>query len=140
MTLRRRLDNAKISKINPKRIKQLLHHDEIVVLTGFQGIQNGKISVLGRGGSDATAVAIAVSLGAFRCHIYTDVPGVFTDDPNINPTAKLLEDLSYEEMIKMCASGAQVLMQDAVEIAEKSGIEIVVGKSCEENAGTLISS
>jgi aspartate kinase len=134
------LDNAKISKINPERITQLLDNDEIVIVTGFQGVQNGEISVLGRGGSDATAVAIAASIGASRCHIYTDVPGVFTEDPNIDPTAELLKDLTYEKMIKMSASGARVLMQDAVEIAKRTGIEIVVGDSYEKNEGTLISS
>ena len=134
------LDNSRISRINPERIIQLLHNDEIVVVTGFQGIQEGEISVLARGGSDASAVAIAASLGASRCYIYTDVPGVFSEDPNINPDAELLEDLTYEEMIKMSASGARILMQDAVEIAKKSGIEIVVGDSYEKNTGTLISS
>lgn len=134
------LDDAKISEINPERIKQLLYKDEIVVVTGFQGAQNGEISVLGRGGSDATAVAIAASIGASRCHIYTDVPGVFTKDPKVDPTAELLEDLSFEEMIEMTESGARVLMQDAVEIAKRTGVDIVVGDSCEKNEGTLISS
>ena len=134
------LDDAKISKINPERIIQLLQNDEIVIVTGFQGEQNGEVSILGRGGSDATAVAIAASIGASRCHIYTDVQGVFTEDPNIDPAAELLEDLSYEEMIEMSATGARVLMQDAVEIAKRTGVEIVVGDSCVKNEGTLISS
>ena len=134
------LDNAKISKIYPGRIIQLLEEDQIVVVAGFQGAQEEEIAILGRGGSDATAVALAASLGASCCYIYTDVPGVFTEDPNIVPNAELLDDLSYEEMIKMSASGASVLMQNAVEIAQNSGVNIIVGSSSEKNEGTLISS
>lgn len=134
------LDDAKISRIYPKRIIELLEEGEIVVVAGFQGTQDGEVSVLGRGGSDATAVALAASLGASCCYIYTDVPGVYTEDPNIVPSAELLEDLSYEQMIEMSASGARVLMQNAVEIAQNSGVKIVVGSSYKRNVGTLISS
>jgi len=133
-------DNARISDINPERIYQLLDNDEIVVVTGFQGVQNEEVTVLGRGGSDATAVALASSLGATCCFIYTDVQGVYTADPKIVPTAELLDSITYEEMIDMSDSGAEVLMRNAVEIAKNSGVEIVVGSSLEEKNGTLISS
>jgi aspartate kinase len=133
-------DNASISKINPKKIIELLEKDEIVVVTGFQGIQNDNVTVLGRGGSDATAVALAGSLGATCCYIYTDVPGVFTADPKIVSTAEMLNNLSHNEMIDLSASGAQIVMQNAVEIARDLGIDIIVGASYKKNKGTLISS
>lgn len=132
--------NSTISSIDPKRISELLSNDEIVIVAGFQGIQNDEITVLGRGGSDVTAVALAHSLGASSCFIYTDVEGVFTADPNTVSDAKLLETLSHDEMINISSSGAQVLMQDAVEIAKYAGIDIIVGDSCIKNKGTLISS
>jgi aspartate kinase len=133
-------DNSRISSINPERIIKLLEEGQIVIVTGFQGIQNDEITVLGRGGSDATAVALAASLGASSCFIYTDVQGVFTADPKIVPTAKLLDHISYDEMIDLSASGAQVLMENAVEIAKDSRIDIFVGASCTDETGTLVSS
>ncbi len=133
-------DNARISRINPERIYLLLEKDEIVVVTGYQGAQNDEITVLGRGGSDATAVVLAASLGASCCYIYTDVSGVFTADPKIVPTAELLENISHEEMIELSASGAQVLMQRAVEIAKDMGVDIVVSSSYDHSKGTLITS
>ena len=133
-------NNARISTINPERIIQLLDEDEIVVVTGFQGAQEDEVAVLGRGGSDATAVALATALGASRCYIYTDVQGVYTEDPNLVPTAELIRSISYEEMIEKSASGARVLMQNAVEIAQNSGVDIIVGSSYQKNEGTIISS
>jgi aspartate kinase len=133
-------DNSRISSIHPGKINDLLDKDEIVIVTGFQGIQNEEITVLGRGGSDATAVALASSLGASSCFIYTDVQGVYTADPNLIPSAELLDQISYNEMIDLSAAGAKVLMENAVEIARDSGIKIVVGSSFEDKKGTLISS
>jgi aspartate kinase len=132
--------NSTISSIDPGRIHELLEKDEIVIVTGFQGIHKDEITVLGRGGSDATAVALASSLGASCCFIYTDVQGVYTADPKIVPSAELLEYLSHDEMINMADSGAQVLMGNAVELAKSCGIDIIVGESCKKNKGTLISS
>jgi aspartate kinase len=132
--------NSTISSIDPKRIHESLLNDEIVIVAGFQGEQNDEITVLGRGGSDVTAVALARSLGASSCFIYTDVEGVFTADPNTAPEAELLKTLSHDEMIDISSSGAQVLMQEAVEIAKNAGIDIIVGDSCLKNKGTLISS
>jgi aspartate kinase len=132
--------NSTISSVDPEKIHDLLEKDEIVIVTGFQGIQNDEVTVLGRGGSDATAVALASSLEASCCFIYTDVEGVYSADPKSVPSAVLLEHLSHDEMIKMVDSGAQVLMGNAVEIAKSCGIDIVVGESCKKNKGTLISS
>ncbi len=133
-------DNSRISAVNPQKIIELLDKDEIVIVAGFQGIQNEEITVLGRGGSDATAVALAASLGASSCYIYTDVNGVYTADPKIVPTAELLDHISYDDMMNLSASGAQVLMENAVEIAKDSGVDIFVGASFKDKTGTLISS
>jgi aspartate kinase len=133
-------DESSIASIDPRPVIDLLEKGDIVVVTGFQGIQNHEITVLGRGGSDATAVALAGALGARSCHIYTDVNGVYTEDPNIDPSAELLDQLSHDEMLDMSASGAKVLMGNAVEIAKKEGVDIVVAASFNREKGTLISS
>ncbi len=130
--------NAKILDIRTDKILKYLNQNEIVVVAGYQGINGDDITVLGRGGSDATAVALACALNADICHIFTDVRGVYTADPNIISDASLLQGISYEEMIEMAGSGAQVMMGRAVEIARKYDMKIRVSSSYEKNSGTLI--
>src|ERR671932_2079229 len=97
---------AKIVDVRAKRIHEALDQDRIVLVAGFQGVSTGKeITTLGRGGSDTTAVALAVALGAEACEIYTDVDGVFTADPRLVPAARRLPRVSYEEMLELAASG-----------------------------------
>jgi aspartate kinase len=129
---------AKIAAIDTRRIKQLLDQDEIIVMAGYQGKVGDEITVLGRGGSDASAVALAAALGADHCHIYTDVKGVYTADPRVVPDAALLDGISYEEMIELAGSGAKGMMGRAVEIARKHQLDITVKSSFEESNGTII--
>src|SRR5690349_2634759 len=113
---------AKIVDIRGQRIHEALDQDKIVLVAGFQGVSTGKeITTLGRGGSDTTAVALAVALRAEACEIYTDVEGVFTADPRIVPEARKLDALTYEEMLEMSACGAKVLMLRSVEFARNYG-------------------
>lgn len=130
---------ARILTINPQRINKLLRDGNIVVVAGFQGITLEKeITTLGRGGSDLTAVALAVALKAKRCEIYTDVQGVYTADPKIVPRAKRLEKIEYEEMLELSSLGAEILQLRAVEMAGKNNIPIYVGSSFNSKKGTLI--
>ena len=131
-------DNAKILKIDTDRIKSLLANGEIIVMAGYQGKTGDDITVLGRGGSDASAVALAAALEAEFCYIYSDVKGVYTADPRIIQNASLLNGISYEEMIELAGSGARVMMGRSVEIARKFGVKIIVSSSLEESIGTLI--
>ncbi|MFC1477235.1 aspartate kinase [candidate division KSB1 bacterium] len=131
-------DNARIEDIDTRRLKECLRMGEIVVVSGYQGSYEDDITVLGRGGSDATAVALAAVLGAEECRIYSDVPGVLTADPRIVRDASLLSVISYEEMIELAASGGQIMMGRAVEIARKYGMKIYVGSSFNGKTGTLI--
>jgi aspartate kinase len=130
--------DAKIENIDTTYLKKLLAQDEIVVVAGYQGKSGDDIAVLGRGGSDASAVALAAALEAESCNIYTDVQGVFTADPRIVKNTSLLHGISYEEMIELAASGAQVMMGRAVEIARKYGLKINVSSSFEDSRGTII--
>ncbi|MCK4858951.1 MAG: aspartate kinase [Candidatus Omnitrophica bacterium] len=130
---------AKILAINPLRIKGLLKQGYIVVVAGFQGATlESEITTLGRGGSDLTAVALAVALKAKRCEIYTDVEGVYTADPKIVPEAKRLKEINYEEMLELSFLGAEVLQLRCVEMAEKNNIPIYVASSFNSCKGTLI--
>ncbi|MEE4311282.1 MAG: aspartate kinase [candidate division KSB1 bacterium] len=131
-------DNAKILNIDTSRIKRLLEAGEIIVVAGYQGRTGDDITVLGRGGSDASAVALAAVLGAEYCHIFSDVRGVYTADPRAIDDAALLDAISYEEMIELAGSGARVMMGRAVEIARKNGLKIIVSSSFEKSAGTII--
>ena len=131
-------DNAKILDIDTSRIKRLLEAGEIIVVAGYQGRTGDDITVLGRGGSDASAVALAAVLGAEYCHIFSDVRGVYTADPLAIEEAALLDAISYEEMIELAGSGARVMMGRAVEIARKNGLKIIVSSSFEKSAGTVI--
>ncbi len=130
--------NARIKKIDTSRIKNHLLQNEIVVVAGFQGQTGDEVTVLGRGGSDASAIALACALKAKYCHIFSDVKGVFTADPRLIKNSVLLQGISYEEMIELAASGSQVMMGRAVEIARKYGLKIKVSSSFENSSGTLI--
>lgn len=130
--------NARIKRIDTSRIKNHLLQNEIVVVAGFQGQTGDEVTVLGRGGSDASAIALACTLKAKYCHIFSDVKGVFTADPRLINNASLLQGISYEEMIELAASGSQVMMGRAVEIARKYGLKIKVSSSFENSSGTVI--
>ena len=130
---------AKIADIRPRRIDEALDAGKIVLVAGFQGVSTAlDITTLGRGGSDATAVALAAALGAETCEIYTDVEGVFTADPRIVPEARKLHAVSYEEMLEMAASGAKVLMLRSVEFARNYGVPMHVRSTFSAEEGTWI--
>ncbi|HBN08790.1 MAG TPA: aspartate kinase [Cyanobacteria bacterium UBA8530] len=130
---------AQILDIHTERVRGLLDQGYVVVVAGFQGItEDQEITTLGRGGSDTTAVALAAALKADMCEIYTDVPGVFTADPRTVPTAKLLPEISYDEMLELASLGAQVLHPRSVEYAKKYGIFIRVRSSFDAGPGTVV--
>ena len=132
-------ENAKILYIDNKRIHKYFEKNDVIVLAGFQGISlDGKITSLGRGGSDTTAVAIASSVKAERCDIYTDVDGVYTTDPNIYQNAKKISKMSYEEMLEMASTGAKVLHTRSVELAMKNNLTLQVLSSLTKEKGTFI--
>lgn len=132
--------NATILKINTSRILKELEENKIVIVTGFQGIdENLNITTLGRGGSDTTAVAIAAALHAKNCYIFSDVDGVYTADPNKIKNTKKLENISYEEMMQLSSEGAKVLHNRCVEIGEKFKIPIITKSTFNEEKGTIIS-
>jgi aspartate kinase len=130
---------AKILMIENKVLLDHLNKVDVVVVAGFQGISvEGKISSLGRGGSDTTAVALASSLKADRCDIYTDVDGVYTTDPSIDHKAKKIDKISYEEMLEMASMGAKVLQTKSVELAMKNNLPLQVLSSITNLPGTMI--
>src|SRR6187431_388885 len=130
---------AKIREITPVRVLDALERDKIVLVAGFQGFSRDTMDVttLGRGGTDATAVALAASLGA-SCEIYSDVPGVFTADPRIVPDARKLSVVSYDEMLEMAASGAKVLMLRSVELARNHAVRIHARSTFSDEEGTWV--
>jgi len=130
---------AKIREITPVRVLDALDRGKIVLVAGFQGFSRDTMDVttLGRGGTDATAVALAAALDA-TCEIYSDVPGVFTADPRIVPAARKLDAVSYEEMLEMAASGAKVLMLRAVEMARSHGVRIHARSTFSDEPGTWV--
>jgi aspartate kinase len=130
---------AKIREITPVRVVEALNRGRIVLVAGFQGFSRDTMDVttLGRGGTDATAVALAGALGA-SCEIYSDVTGVFTADPRIVPDARKLAKVSYEEMLEMAASGAKVLMLRAVELARSQGVRIHARSTFSNEDGTWV--
>ena len=131
--------NARIKKVNPARIKQELDKRRIVVVTGFQGVNRfGDMTTLVRGGSDTSAVAIAATMHADLCQIYTDVDGVYTADPRKIPGAKKLDTISYDEMLELATLGAQVLHNRSVEMAKKYNIELEVLSSLTRRRGTIV--
>lgn len=130
---------ARIEKINTQRIKSEIKNGRIVVVAGFQGIDEyGDITTLGRGGSDLSAVALAGALDADLCEIFTDVDGVYTTDPRIEKRAKKLEKISYDEMLELASAGAKVLQNRSVELAKKLNVRLVTRSSFNHNEGTLI--
>ena len=132
-------EEAKIEYINTTRIKQELDKGNIVVVAGFQGINDNKdITTLGRGGSDSTAVAIASAIKADHCYIFSDVDGVYSTDPNKITDAKKIEELSYDEMLDLSNEGAKVLHNRCVEIAQKFNVLIETGSTFNNNIGTKI--
>ena len=134
--------NSRIRYIHNKTIEEFLAADNIVIVAGFQGVdENGNITTFGRGGSDTTAVALAASLKADRCDIFTDVDGVFTSDPRIVDNVKKLLNISYDEMLEMSSMGAKVLHNRCVEIGKKYDVPIYVKSTFEKDSiGTLVSS
>ena len=132
-------EKAKILNISNKNIVKYLENSDVVVVACFQGIsEKGKRTSLGRGGSDTTAVAIASSLGAERCDIYTDVDGIYSTDPNIDTKAKKIDKISYEEMLEMSSMGTKVLQTRSVELAMKNNLTLQVLSSITKQKGTLI--
>jgi aspartate kinase len=130
---------AKILEVRARRIHEALDSGSIVLVAGFQGVSTAfEVTTLGRGGSDATAVALAAALGADVCEIYTDVDGVFTADPRIVPSARMLSEVGYEDMLELAAGGARVLMLRSVEFARNHGVRIHVRSSFTGEPGTWI--
>ncbi len=131
--------NARLKKIRPDRIRRELDRKNIVLVTGFQGINRfDDITTLGRGGSDTTAVAIAAALHADQCEIYTDVDGVYTADPRVVKNAKKLNAITYDEMLELASLGAKVLHNRSVELAKKYNVELVVRSSLTNAEGTVV--
>ena len=129
---------SQIDDINVSKIEKSLDEGKVVIVTGFQGINDkGDITTLGRGGSDTSAVALAIKLNG-KCEIYTDVDGIYSTDPRKYKDAKKLEEIEYEEMLELASSGAQVMHSRSIELAQKYGIEIYVGLSCGQERGTYI--
>jgi aspartate kinase len=130
---------ARIREIDDLKIRQDLDNGHVVVVAGFQGLdEHGNITTLGRGGSDTTAVALAAALKADECHIYTDVDGVYTTDPRVEPKARRLDNITFEEMLEMASLGSKVLQIRAVEFAGKYNVALRVLSSFKEGNGTLI--
>ncbi len=130
---------ARIRKIDDARIRANLEQGKIVVVAGFQGVDEGdNITTLGRGGSDTTAVALAAALKADECHIYTDVDGVYTTDPRVEPKARRLDRITFEEMLEMASLGSKVLQIRSVEFAGKYNVALRVLSSFTDGCGTLI--
>jgi aspartate kinase len=130
---------AKIQNITPKQVHALLDAGNVVIVAGFQGqTSDGHITTLGRGGSDLTAIALAAALRADLCQIYTDVDGVYTADPRIVPSARKLNEISYDEMLELASSGAKVMQSRSVEFAKKFGVVFEVRSSFNDTAGTIV--
>jgi aspartate kinase len=130
---------ARIVKVETKSLEAALARGEVPVVAGFQGVsEGGRITTLGRGGSDITAVALAAALKARRCDIYTDVPGIYTADPNLVPGARQLAAISYREILALAATGAKVMHSRAVALGLEYGVKIEVRTSYEARPGTMI--
>ena len=130
---------AKIRNITPNKIHAMLDAGNVTIVAGFQGeTSEGHITTLGRGGSDLTAIALAAALKADLCQIYTDVDGVYTSDPRMVPTAKKLEEISYDEMLELASLGAKVMQSRSVEFAKNFGVLFEVRSSLNDNPGTLV--
>ena len=131
---------AEIEEISGERGREGIERGDIVIVAGFQGFNRDtkEITTLGRGGSDATAVALAAALGAEKCEIFTDVEGVFTSDPRIINSAKLIDEITYDEMLEMSSSGAGVLMARSVEFGRRYNVPIIVKSTFTNNKGTVV--
>jgi len=130
---------ARIASIDSEKMRQDLKDGRVVVVAGFQGVDDsGNITTLGRGGSDTSAVAVAAALEADVCEIYTDVDGVYTTDPNVYAKARKLSRISYDEMLEMASLGAKVLQTRSVEFAKKYDVPIHVRSSFNDNPGTIV--
>jgi len=131
---------AEIEEITGERVKEGIDQGDIVIVAGFQGFNRDtrEITTLGRGGSDATAVALAAALGAERCEIFTDVEGVYTADPRVITNAQLIDEITYDEMLEMSSSGAGVLMARSVEFGRRYNVPIIVKSTFKNNKGTLV--
>ncbi len=130
---------ARIKTIEGSKIFETVDRGEIAVVAGFQGVDSeGNITTLGRGGSDTSAVAVAAAISAEVCEIYTDVDGVYTTDPNVCPSARKIDVISYEEMLELASLGAKVLQIRSVEIAMKYGVKVHVRSSFNETPGTIV--
>lgn len=130
---------AKISNLTPKRLHQYLDEGYICIVAGFQGeTTDGRITTLGRGGSDLTAIAVAASVKADLCQIFTDVDGVYTCDPRIVTNARKIDEISYDEMLEMASSGSKVMQSRSVEFAKKFGVIFEVRSSFNHNPGTIV--
>ena len=131
---------ARIESINTERLQHEITNGNIIIVAGFQGINhNGEVTTLGRGGSDLSAVALAGALKADACEIYSDVDGIYTTDPRIEPKAKKLDYISYDEMLELSSLGAKVLQNRSVELAKKMGVKIIAKSSFSDGEGTVIS-
>jgi len=130
---------AKIKTINPKPVEKDLKAGRVVIVAGFQGIdEEGQITTLGRGGSDLTAIALAAALRADKCEIYTDVDGVYTADPRVVQSARKLDEISYDEMLELASAGSKVMQSRSVEFAKKYGVVFEVRSSFNQNPGTVV--
>lgn len=130
---------ARFKRVDTDRLVHELDAGKLVIVTGFQGVNKyDDVTTLGRGGSDTTAVALAATLHADKCEIFTDVDGVYTADPRIVKNARKLKEISYDEMLEMATLGAQVLHNRSVEMAKKYGVTLVVRSSLNESEGTLV--
>ncbi len=129
---------ARIKNFDKDKIQNLLKKNDVIVITGFQGInEEGELTTLGRGGSDTSAVALAAALG-ITCEIYSDVAGIFTVDPKLHPTAKKIKYITYDEMLELASLGAKVLHSRSVEIAKKFGIKIYCGSTFSNEEGSYV--
>ena len=131
--------NARILMVDPERIQRELEQGKIVVAAGFQGMDaEGDVTTLGRGGSDTTAVALAASLKADRCQIFTDVDGIYDRDPRIHPDARKYDRIGYEAMLGLIENGAQVLHDRSVELAREHEIQVEVLSAFSDGPGTVV--
>lgn len=131
--------DARITEVDPKNLERELDKGNVVVVAGFQGITaEGRITTLGRGGSDTTAVALAAALGAEKCQIYTDVDGIYDRDPRRYPDATRFARIGYDRMLSLARHGAQVLHDRSVELAKEKGIRLEVLSALEDGAGTVV--
>ena len=131
--------SARIEDIDVEKLEERLSQGQVAVVAGFQGISpEGRVTTLGRGGSDTSAVALAAALNADRCDIYTDVDGVYTTDPRIMPKARKLEQITFEEMLEMASAGAKVLQTRSVAMAMRHNVNLQVLSSFSNEPGTLV--